>query len=381
MAWRDQLQPASFRGVPFEVTASSLTAGRRLARHEYPQRDVPYLEDMGRRAREYKVEAFIIGPEYMAERDRLLAAIEEQGAGQLVHRYYGTKLVTVAECELSESTEFGGLAKFTLLFVEAGELAQPTVGVDSAAELAAVQDVAYDGIAEDFQQQFSVEGLPSWGVGDVQTSVTDTLRLDELRRSSASANSFATRLGNLISFPGALAVEIVGLVRSLSSVSNILKKPYAPTGTGSGTVQNASARGVVQRQQAVATALIKRAALVRHAGLAANAELSTSDDVKAVRADLLRLFDEHDYAVGAPRPSADVAMALKSVRTAALLHLSRQSAALPQMQSMQLPETQPALALSYALYGELRGGEIVRRNGVRHPGFVPAGVPLQLAAQ
>ena len=63
MAWSDQLRPASFRGVPFVVLAGTVSAGRRLARHEYPQRDIPYMEDMGRRAREYKVEGSIICPD------------------------------------------------------------------------------------------------------------------------------------------------------------------------------------------------------------------------------------------------------------------------------------------------------------------------------
>lgn len=360
--------------------SSSLTAGRRLARHEYPQRDVPYLEDMGRRAREYKVEAYIIGPEYMSGRDQLLAAIEEEGPGQLVHRYHGTKLVTVTECELTESTESGGMAKFTLQFVEAGEQAEPTVGIDSAAELEQVQDVAYDAIAEDFEQQFSIDGLPSWGVGDIQSTVTDFLQLEDFRRVAASANSFASRVGGLLSFPGSLAAEIIGLVASLAGVAKILDKPYPAHSSGSG-MSNASVRGVVQRQQAVTTALVKRAALVHHAGLASNADLSTGDDVQSARAQLLRLFDEHDYAVGAPRPSAAVATSLKAVRSAALVHLSRQSAALPRTVALQLLEPQPALVLSYSLYGDLRNDDIVSRNAVRHPGFVPAGVPLQLAAE
>ncbi|WP_374707575.1 DNA circularization N-terminal domain-containing protein, partial [uncultured Deefgea sp.] len=39
MAWREQLQPASFRGVPFYVYTSSGEVGRRNVVHEYPLRD------------------------------------------------------------------------------------------------------------------------------------------------------------------------------------------------------------------------------------------------------------------------------------------------------------------------------------------------------
>lgn len=381
MTWRDQLQPASFRGVPFEVIAGTLTAGRRLARHEYPQRDLPYVEDMGRRAREYKVEAFIIGPDYMSGRDQLLAAIEEEGAGQLVHRYYGTQMVAVAECELTESTEFGGMAKFTLQFVEAGEQAEPTVDIDSGAELLQVQNVAYGAIMDDFTSQFSVDGLPSWGVGDILSSLLAFLELDDFREVAAPTAVVTSKLGSLVQEPRWLASEVTGLVRSVSRTASILEQPYIDVKTAGGAVQGPSVRGVVQRQQAVMTSLVKRAALVRYAGLASSADLSTAVDVQVVRTEILRVFDEHDYASGAPRPSAAVATALKAVRTAALVHLSSQGAALPRTYSMQLLEPQPALVLSYALYGDLRDDDIVKRNAVRHPGFLPAGVPLQLAVE
>lgn len=381
MTWRDQLQPASFRGVPFSVMAGSVTAGRRLARHEYPQRDLPYLEDMGRRAREYKVEAYIIGPDYMAGRDQLLAAVEEEGPGQLVHRYYGTKLVAAAECELTESTEFGGMAKFSLQFVESGEQSQPTVGIDSEADLLRAQDVAYNAIMDDFSQEFSVAGLPSWGVGDILSSLTAFLELDDFREIATPTESTTSRLPSLVQEPNRLASEVTGLVREVDRTSSILQQPYvaASAGGGAGAVQ--SVRSAVRRQQAVMTSLVKRAALVRYAGLASGADLSTAIDVQTVRADILDAFDQHDYAPGAPRPSAPVATALKGVRSAALVHLSRQGAALPGTYSMQLTEPQPALVLSYSLYGELRADDIVKRNALRHPGFVPAGVSLQLAVK
>ncbi|SFG29521.1 Mu-like prophage DNA circulation protein [Duganella sp. CF458] len=382
MTWRDQLQPASFRGVPFEMTSTSLTAGRRLARHEYPQRDVPYLEDMGRRAREYKVEAYIIGPGYMSGRDQLLAAVEEEGAGQFVNRYHGTKLVTVAECELSESSEFGGLAKFTLHFVEAGEQIQPTADIDSDRVLSQAQFDAFAAIEDDFTQQFSIDGLPSWGVDDILATIEAFLQLDDFRASPVT-KSVSSKSATLIAKPASLASELVALVRSLDYVTGVLDQPYARagSGSGSGSAGGASVRGVVQRQQAGVTALIKRAALVQYAGLAPNTSVSTAGEVQVVRADILRVFDEHDYAVGIARPSAAVASSLKVVRTSALAHLSRQNAALPRTYSMQLVEPTPALVLSYSLYGTLRAGDIVKRNAVRHPSFVPAGVPLQLASE
>ncbi len=43
MTWKDRLQDASFRGVPFKVEEESAGTGRRVETHEYPNRDKPYI--------------------------------------------------------------------------------------------------------------------------------------------------------------------------------------------------------------------------------------------------------------------------------------------------------------------------------------------------
>ncbi|HHG0355951.1 TPA: DNA circularization N-terminal domain-containing protein, partial [Escherichia coli] len=48
MTWKDRLQGASFRGVPFKVEEESAGTGRRVETHEYPNRDKPYTEDLGK---------------------------------------------------------------------------------------------------------------------------------------------------------------------------------------------------------------------------------------------------------------------------------------------------------------------------------------------
>ena len=50
-SWPQMLNQASFRGVPFAVYGGDARFGRRLALHEYPGRDKPYIEDMGRSTR------------------------------------------------------------------------------------------------------------------------------------------------------------------------------------------------------------------------------------------------------------------------------------------------------------------------------------------
>lgn len=119
--WRARLRPASFRGVPFHVEVGGRSAGRRLAFHEYPKRDTPYTEDLGRRGLAIPVTGYCIGPYFLDERDELLDALDAEGAGTLVHPTLGEFLVKVGPCASQERRERGGYVEFEMQFFEAGD--------------------------------------------------------------------------------------------------------------------------------------------------------------------------------------------------------------------------------------------------------------------
>jgi hypothetical protein len=102
--WRDALLPAMFDGCMFHVEAGSQAGGRRIALHQFPKRDAPYAEDMGRRATEFTVRGYCIqfmfnaGPadipypslymqDYRLSRDALQQRLDAGGDGilQLPH--------------------------------------------------------------------------------------------------------------------------------------------------------------------------------------------------------------------------------------------------------------------------------------------------------
>ena len=96
MAWRDNLVAASFRGAGFSVNGTDAPiAGRRVAVHEYPGRDEPFVEDLGRRTKRWEIEAFVVGDDYAIARDRLIEECDMPGAGELVHPYLGSLQVGV----------------------------------------------------------------------------------------------------------------------------------------------------------------------------------------------------------------------------------------------------------------------------------------------
>ena len=382
MNWRDELRPASFRGVPFETRGShELTGGRRRVVHEYPQRDEPSLEDMGRKARGRKITAFVIGPDYMAGRDALIAALEQEGSGELILPFGGRVKVGIGDFTMRESTEFGGMAEFSIDFTEDGGALEPETDFDADGVLEDSQDAAFDDIADDFSSGFDLSGLPAWSLDDINASVSEFLDLDAFKDLASSVLDVKSRLSDLLQVPLDLATTLIGLVKQASDVQSIFDVPYIPVRSwrGQGATTTTATRGVVVRRQSDVNMLFHRAALVQETALIGS--LPTRTKVEEARERMLDHFDAHDATPGLPRPTPTLARAMQALRVNALVVLRRQAAALPRSYTLQLLQPTPAVVLAYDLYEDLRASEIVARNDVRHPGFVPAGVPLEVTSQ
>lgn len=129
--WRDILlsEPASFRQVIFHVESGARNSGRRTVVHEYPKRNDPYSEDMGRQARRFQVSGYLIyrpsNPlyEYTSQRKSLFNALEEDDAGTFVHPVFapGGMLCMCERYSMTESRERGGYTQFEMMFVETGK--------------------------------------------------------------------------------------------------------------------------------------------------------------------------------------------------------------------------------------------------------------------
>ena len=176
MSWRETLQPASFRGEPFLVEAHDSAFGRRLVVHEYPNRDVPYAEDLGRKARRFSLTAFVVGEEYQAQRDRLLEAVEQSGPGTLVHPYLGSLEVVIEACQVKETLQDGRMAKFSLTCIEAGHQTFPSQAEDTKAVVKDRAALAATAVQEDFTQSFNTEQQPDFVTNDAETALGDALQ-------------------------------------------------------------------------------------------------------------------------------------------------------------------------------------------------------------
>jgi prophage DNA circulation protein len=126
MAWQDDLQPASWKGVSFFVDMASDRAGRFTATHAFPFRSASsvWVEDLGLGAYPRRITGFLVGSDVAAQRDEMWAAMESEGQGELVHPSLGSLTGSIIDgCEFTVRKDKGGYIEIGFVFVENDESA------------------------------------------------------------------------------------------------------------------------------------------------------------------------------------------------------------------------------------------------------------------
>ena len=146
--WRLRLLPASFSGVPYHVEHQARSSGRRIVMHEYPKRNTPYAEDMGKHAIRYQVTGYLIGPNYHLVKLTLITVLENSTGGILVDPYLVTPMMAVCErYSVTEVRERGGYCTFDMMFAEAGNPGNSLAQADTGSSANASADTASDATA------------------------------------------------------------------------------------------------------------------------------------------------------------------------------------------------------------------------------------------
>lgn len=412
MGWRDNYRAASFRGVPFFVESADSTHGRRQAVHEHAQRDVPYTEDLGRKAREFSVSGYLIGLEYQTQRDELIKACETAGPGVLVHPYRGEMTVTCRGLGLSESTNDGGMCIVKLTFLEAGEASYPSAKVDTVNAISAKGNAVTAAAEKGFVSDFLTNGFPAYVAESAATGLAELGEFmaapglsfsDDLHAASdfyQQAKGLASDAFSLVQQPLQMVSRITGLFGSIRSafgsnafsmLTNLFDRSPSTysgsTATPSRQQQatNALAMNALVRQVAVAeaakAAVVTQTTVTTGNGLTQTSTTPTTyDSYQAaikVREELVDRIDTESEAT----PIDEVYVTLSHLRTSVVQAVPNPEQDLARIVQYVPRETLPSLLVAYQIYGDAgRADEIAARNNPRHPGFLMGGNQLEVLA-
>ena len=90
---------ASWKGMAFQVDSSSDEFGRRGQSYEYPLGEAVGYKDLGRKARKFNVEGYLIGSDQVGQSNAMAMLAESPEPGMLVHPLYGPQLVACISLE------------------------------------------------------------------------------------------------------------------------------------------------------------------------------------------------------------------------------------------------------------------------------------------
>ena len=381
------LRQASFRGAKFEVDDVEANGGRRLVKHEYPLRDEPYTEDMGRKAREYSVRAYIVqgrSYSYFDARKDLLKALEGFGPGTLIHPWHGEVKVCVDRYSMRENMEHGGLLEVSITFAEAGSLKQPAATADTAYGTNKAAASVREALKKEFLEKFGPAARELAAVAEtLQTGAALVMEYMGLPQ-ALMAEGLAYAM-SLIATPSAFFGALTSLFGDLACSGG--ESVNADT---SYAFSSAPSRGVAPIDDLLTTnpvidtpstvalrTTLAGIAVTELAAASAYKDFVTSDDALAERDATLAGID-----VVAPVVSDPVYGSLAELRRAVAVDLTTRGGQLPSLRTITLPTTMPALVASYNIYGDAgRADDLISRNRVRHPGRVPGQTPLEVLSE
>jgi prophage DNA circulation protein len=390
MSWKERFRPASFRGVGFSIESADTSGGRRVVTHEYPGRSTPYTEDLGRSAREFSVEGFIVGADYDRQRERLVAACEADGPGELVHPYKGTRRVYCTSVSEREQISEQRIVRVSMQFVEAGTAGRPSKTAAPAAQVDRAALQTTQASEAQLVSDFSLTGMPEFvrsgalaTLRDAANTVRTALdRVGQIRDEAVAAIEFvADNAEALVDAPGDMAGAITRMIDdvtgALSDAGDALDVGEDMRGLGdyNDTITgNTRTRDQQRRNRAAIQRHTRVAALSAASRASARVQWPSRGRAEKRRDDLLAWTDEEQLITD----DSTLFAALQQQRVRVAEAVPPRDERLPQIRTMTLGQTEPALVTAYRLYTDPeRGDAIARRNGVRHSGFMPGGEQLE----
>jgi prophage DNA circulation protein len=425
--WRDKLLPASFRGISFLIPQASVPVGMKGPLHEFPQRDTPFFEQMGMQAQVHKMTAWVVGDDCFERRDKLIEALQTPGAGELVHPWLGRLQVKVGECEMGHERTQGGMVTFELTFYPDLPLKSPSAKVNTQQQVVTSSNSLLDSSLGRYQSTMATVNKAKLGLLQLRNSLSGVYGVIQ-QQFAPFLGTFSTLSGfaqSLMNSPGTLSSLFSSYFSSFSGFdffggsSSGGGSSGGSSGGSTGGYRAALAETTQQSQAVIAidtvsplgghdtvaaaqaTANLVQDALLVLIGLIVSDMPVTQQPVSPgstpsveqqalqplvrpevpVADDVLALRDSLNEAIYTASLKADPAhyLVLNNHRLALVKHLTAVAASGVRLVDVTPPETLSVLVLAYRRFGDAtRESELVQRNRIRHPGFVPA-LPIKIA--
>ena len=349
---------------------------------------------MGRVSNTFEITGHVLGDDYFAAKRKLQDVFTRKGPGELIHPYHGSQFVQVGAVQISESNDEGAIAVFTAVFYEAGDNQFPKGANDKGAILNASVDNALTEAKKDFDDNFSITGLPSFAVDSARALVSsasetfdETVKVFTTTSDAVAELAFSTRnliaeVNDLLQAPSVLSQRLLDSFALLESAITSDEEKTDAYGNffnfGSdqdAVVADTPIRIAEKNNQDKFINLMRRAAAVKSASTASITDFASFDEALKTRVDItavieLQIKEDDD---------TELYQSLIDVNASLVDAVPDVDAQLPNIQEIELVDTEPSLVITYDLFEDFRNEQdIIDRNNIRHPGFIESGSKLEV---
>lgn len=399
MSWRDELRPASFKGVSFYVRDHSHDGGRRLDKNEYPRSDNYFVDDLGASIPVYNINAYVIGANYITARNNLLTAIEQGGAGSLIHPYLGTKTVICETWSLRESQDEGGFAVFNLAFAPQGQKIFPANSFSPFDLINNSANQLINFAVNAFTNGIIINNTPDYvigsfinsigGAGDIFTNIQNNGGINN-QSTLALINKAALWVADLndINNPSiTLLKNVAGIASRFVNLFAGMVDLSPSTAIASKNLNSLSNYEIDKNEgstfyskidntnQTETELFIKTVSVATESKNLINTEFKSYDDAIIKRKDVLEKIDE----IANLTLNDDVYQSAIDLRQKIIVSIPGENNDLPKIKTINLKQTTPSLVVAYDIFENVaKEDDILARNGIRHPAFAPGGTDLQI---
>lgn len=358
MSWRDELRPASFRGVVFDIIELGGSGGRRVVADECPETDIlPPTGDLGASREVYRIRGFVTGDDYLDRRDRILLALRGYGPGELLHPWRGRMLVQVRPFSWSHDSS-GGACTIDFECVEHGGDARPFVEIVPEARAQALVASANAGAAAYYGPA---------GALSVRAYLDEFAALDELVAFGSGVSISDLVTGS--TWNGPLADAYAEALQRTADIRGLLA--YARTAAAAVWHTLGTLRGnAIQAGYEAMTDGLRAITLIRVVELATAQTYTSADEAERVMSDIAAELSAQMTGI----EDYELFVTLSDLRTSMVDALTAAAERLPRERTITIAVPTPSIVVAFDTYGArrlaAREAELVKLNQIGHPGFV-----------
>lgn len=396
MVWRDDKRDTgSLDGKKFQYEESGQELGADGVVHFIATSGRPVYEGVSEGVDIFPVDAYFVGDDYLSDKQDFIDILKKPTTHQFVHPTQGRfKVALLGRARVTETNKEGGVCRFTFRLIVVEDPAFPLI-IDSGAGIDLQVDALNLALIAAYSARFKLGafakkilgaiGLATAAMRVVEGKIQAIMNISESFGDAVSG--FADQAASLLRKPEDMITSMAGTALNIMATINEAKDDLQDR---SGRSQSAFLQGMnlifeqerpeeafsptpesdLEQNNAIEFWLANR---VTFLGAAASSVtdmvFESSSEVETFKASFLTFFE--DVSLDANLDD-QLYSEIRQLKAQVVRYLSEVAQNLPEITTFTTAKALPALVVAYMIYEDPeRDQEIVSRNDVTHPMYVP----------